>query len=117
EHRRSRMATAPSVHRRESLIVVTRIVRLPRSLLDHDALGPAVLPGLLWIDVVLAIRAARQPALAVRERAAADVAPGRLPLPLLDLGQHVARLLGNLDVARDLGGRAGGQELSGGGRR
>src|SRR5262249_43550297 len=93
-----------SVHRRERLIVGTRIVRLPRSLLDDDALPAATLSRHLRIHVVLTIAPARQPALAVAERTPADVSGRRLTLPLLDFRQHVPRLLRNVGVTR-LSGR------------
>src|SRR5262245_13927363 len=63
-----------SVHRRECLVVIARIVRFPCPLLDDDALGAAVLPADLRVDVVLAVAAARQPLLPISEGAAADVA-------------------------------------------
>src|SRR5215472_6902948 len=106
-----------SVHRRERLIVIARIVRLPRPLLDHYALRSAVLPRPLRIDVVLTIVAVRQPALSIAEHTPAHVPRQRLPVPLLDLCEDLAGLLGDLGLARGPARRLGGRPLPCRGRR
>ena len=81
----------------------------PTSTLDDDALGTPVLSAHLGVHVVLAgMGPGGKPPLAIPERAAADIAPRGLAVALLDLRQHQARLLGDLDVGSDLG-RPGGR--------
>src|SRR5215467_6535245 len=97
---------ATSVHRHECFVVIARIVRLARPLLDHDSLGAAALPGHLRIDVVLPVLASREAMLSISECSPPDVPWRWLAVPFLDLGKNIQRLLRHLGVERNSRSRA-----------